>query len=75
MTLHPIPLNFLIYEENFIFFFYQLLERTKFMALCVCLLTEGLLILWGGRLFVYVEMWRYCLLCVHDSRRLRNRDK
>ncbi len=21
MTLHPIPLNFLIYEENFIFFF------------------------------------------------------
>ncbi len=23
MTLHPIPLNFLIYEENFIFFFYQ----------------------------------------------------
>jgi|688.fasta_scaffold1410676_1 hypothetical protein len=23
MTLHPIPLNFLIYEKNFIFFFYQ----------------------------------------------------
>ncbi len=23
MTLHPIPLNFLKYEENFIFFFYQ----------------------------------------------------
>jgi hypothetical protein len=21
MTLHPIPLNFLIYEENFLFFF------------------------------------------------------
>ncbi len=23
MTLHPIPLNFLIYEENFYFLFYQ----------------------------------------------------
>ncbi len=23
MTLHPIPLNFLNYEENFLFFFYQ----------------------------------------------------
>jgi hypothetical protein len=23
MTLHPIPLNFLIYEENFILIFYQ----------------------------------------------------
>jgi hypothetical protein len=28
MTLHPIPLNFLIYEENFIFFFISALCRT-----------------------------------------------
>jgi hypothetical protein len=27
MTLHPIPLNFLIYEENFIFFFISVTEE------------------------------------------------
>jgi hypothetical protein len=26
MTLHPIPLNFLIYEENFIFYFFSVMS-------------------------------------------------
>ncbi len=29
MTLHPIPLNFLIYEERFIFFFISVGEKSK----------------------------------------------
>jgi len=28
LTLHPIPLNFLIYEENFIFFFISVAAHT-----------------------------------------------
>ncbi len=27
MTVLPIPLNFLVYEENFVFFFYQCREE------------------------------------------------
>jgi hypothetical protein len=29
MTLHPIPLNFLIYEENFILFFISVLTNER----------------------------------------------
>ncbi len=34
MTLHPILLNFLIYEENFIFFFYQCSVRFSLFVEC-----------------------------------------
>jgi hypothetical protein len=33
MTLHPIPLNFLIYEENFIFFFISVKNKRNFLEI------------------------------------------
>ncbi len=39
MTLHQIPLNFLIYEENFLFFFISV--NTPYFFRTVMILTEG----------------------------------
>jgi hypothetical protein len=41
MTLHPIPMNFLIYEENCIFFFISVgwrreVSSLKFLMACGC---------------------------------------
>ncbi len=39
MTLHPIPLNFLIYEENFILFFISASSMAVAKDICRTLLT------------------------------------
>jgi hypothetical protein len=46
MTLHPLPLNFLIYEENFLFFFISVgnrLETLEDRSLCGAVLYINIL--------------------------------
>jgi hypothetical protein len=42
MTLHPIPLNFLIYEENFLFFFISVVGFGRSTLTCAPVLLGSL---------------------------------